>query len=157
MHRVLMLFVLLVMPVAATAVSEVYPFDSSADQERFRTLMSELRCPKCQNQNIFDSNAPIAKDMRDEVYRMLQDGATDQEVKNALVSRFGEFVLYKPEFSQRTVLLWVTPLIAVLGGVLIVIGVILRSRQREDDTAPLSEEERRKAERILSGDDNSPR
>ncbi|WP_375176995.1 cytochrome c-type biogenesis protein [Marinobacter mobilis] len=155
MARVLLLLSVMMVSLSAAAITDVYPFDSDADEARFRTLVAELRCPKCQNQNIFDSNAPIAKDMRDEVYRMLLDGASDQEVKDALVNRFGEFVLYKPEFNQRTALLWVTPLIAILGGILIVIGVVVRSRQREHSTVSLTDDERRKAERILGGDDSA--
>lgn len=155
MMRVVLLLVAMVISLSAAAITDVYPFESAADEARFRTLVAELRCPKCQNQNIFDSNAPIAKDMRDEVYRMLLDGASDQQIKDSLVNRFGEFVLYKPEFNQRTALLWVTPLIAVLGGVLIVIGVVIRSRQKEETTVSLTDDERRKAERILGGDDSA--
>ncbi|MDX1756648.1 MAG: cytochrome c-type biogenesis protein [Marinobacter sp.] len=140
---------LLIMPQVVQATTDVYPFESASEQERFRELISELRCPKCQNQNIADSDAPIAKDMRDEVYRMMQDGATDQQVTDALVSRFGEFVLYKPDFNQRTALLWATPLLAVLGGLLVVVGLVIRARQQGGAEPPLSEEERRRAEQLL--------
>lgn len=154
MRPLLLVLLLALVPVAAQASSDVYPFESAAEQERFRTLISELRCPKCQNQNIADSNAPIAKDMRDEVYRMMQQGASNDQVTDALVSRFGEFVRYKPEFDQRTALLWVTPLIAVLGGLMVVAGIIIRSRRHADDPVGLTEEERRKAEDILRGSDS---
>ncbi len=154
MGRILIVVWALLLPLAAVATSEVYPFDSAADQERFRTLISELRCPKCQNQNIADSNAPIARDMRDEVYRMLQQGATNQQVTDALVGRFGEFVLYKPQFDQRTALLWATPLIAVLGGVLVVIGIVIRGRRRDPSESSLSDAERRRAEQLLEDRDD---
>ncbi len=154
MGRILIVAWALLLPLAAFATSEVYPFDSAADQERFRTLISELRCPKCQNQNIADSNAPIARDMRDEVYRMLQQGATNQQVTDALVGRFGEFVLYKPQFDQRTALLWATPLIAVLGGVLVVIGIVIRGRRRDPSESSLSDAERRRAEQLLEDRDD---
>lgn len=149
MLRVLLVVWSLMLSMAAIATTDVYPFDSAAEQERFSDLISELRCPKCQNQNIADSNAPIAKDMRDEVYRMMQQGATDQQVTDALVSRFGEFVLYKPDFNQRTALLWATPLIAVLGGVLVVVGLIMRSRRQDPSEKPISDAERRRAEALL--------
>ncbi|MDX1459094.1 MAG: cytochrome c-type biogenesis protein [Marinobacter sp.] len=149
MLRVLLVVWSLLLSMAALATTDVYPFDSATEQERFRNLVSELRCPKCQNQNIADSNAPIAKDMRDEVYRMMQQGATDQQVTDALVSRFGEFVLYKPDFNQRTALLWATPLIAVLGGVLVVVGLIMRSRRQDPSEKPISDAERRRAEALL--------
>ncbi|MDC0662128.1 cytochrome c-type biogenesis protein [Marinobacter sp. SS21] len=154
MGRILFAVWVLLLPLAASATSEVYPFDTAADQERFRTLISELRCPKCQNQNIADSNAPIAKDMRDEVYRMLRQGATNQQVTDALVGRFGEFVLYKPGFDERTALLWATPLIAVLGGVLVVIGIVIRGRRRDPSESSLSDAERRRAEQLLEDRDD---
>jgi cytochrome c-type biogenesis protein CcmH len=108
-----------------------------------------LRCPKCQNQNIADSNAPISKDMRDEVYRMMQDGASNDQIVGALVDRFGEFVQYKPPVDNRTILLWAFPAIATIGGFLIVAGVVWRARRREDEP-PLSAEDRARAEQILA-------
>ena len=135
-------------------VREVYDFDTRAEEQRFQNLIAELRCPKCQNQNIADSNAPISKDMRAEVYRMMQDGAGNEEIIGALESRFGEFVRYKPKVDQRTILLWATPAIAVLIGLLAVAGIILRSRGSGNKSAALSEEEQRKAEQILSSRDN---
>lgn len=155
MRRVwLMLAVLAATPLWAST-SDVYPFDSAAEQERFSNLITELRCPKCQNQNIADSNSPISKDMRDEVYRMMQDGATNEEVTNALVSRFGEFVRYKPRLEQRTWLLWATPVLAVLAGLLVVAGIVLRSRRAAAGSPGLSAEEKARAERILGKDRGS--
>lgn len=154
MRGLMFALMMVLVPMAVQATTDVYPFDNAADEERFRTLVTELRCPKCQNQNIADSNAPIAKDMRDEVYRMMQQGASNEEVTDSLVNRFGEFVRYKPEFDQRTALLWATPLIAVLGGLMVVIGIIIRSRRHGDDPVGLTDEERRKAEAILRGEDS---
>lgn len=154
-HRLtLLLMALLLLPVSGWATTDTYPFSDPQDADRFRTLISELRCPKCQNQNIADSNAPIAKDMRDEVYRMLQQGASNEEVTESLVGRFGEFVRYKPELDRRTALLWATPVIAVLGGLLVVIGIVIRSRRRPERTAALSDEERRQAEALLKDSGN---
>src|SRR5690554_7862745 len=90
---------------------EVYDFDTRAEEQRYQNLIAELRCPKCQNQNIADSNAPISKDMRDEVYRMMQGGASNDEIVGALVDRFGEFVQYKPPVDKRTIFLWAFPAI----------------------------------------------
>lgn len=154
-HWLLALVVLAGLPALAGAAGDVYPFESAEEEQRFRTLTSELRCPKCQNQTIADSNAPIAKDMRDEVYRMIQAGASNEEVTNALVDRFGEFVRYKPQIERRTLLLWATPLIAVLGGVLVVAGIVIRSRRPDQPKPGLSDEDRARAEKILrdSGSD----
>ena len=146
----------LLMPVAwAQAESEgsrdVYPLESTDQQERFRTLLDELRCPKCQNQNIADSDAPIAEDMRNEVYRMVKEGADEQTVIDAMVERFGEFVHYKPAFDARTALLWLLPLIVVIIGVIVVAVIVRRSGRGRDDAPELTEEQRRQAEDLLRG------
>ncbi|SFR49715.1 cytochrome c-type biogenesis protein CcmH [Marinobacter daqiaonensis] len=134
----------------ASSGIDMYPMESAERQREFYELLNELRCPKCQNQNIADSDAPIASDMREEVYRMMQEGADEDEVVNALVARFGEFVRYKPTFDRRTALLWLLPAIVVLVGLIVVI-VIVRRSQRDDDFGPaaLSDDERRKADDLL--------
>lgn len=137
--------------------ANVQGFDSLQEEQRYRDLIAELRCPKCQNQNIADSNAPISKDMRDRVYRMMQEGASNEEIVNALVDRFGEFVRYKPEVDRRTLLLWATPAIAVGGGLLVVAGIVIRSRRRNSQQPPLTAEERARVERLLSDDDRDTR
>lgn len=129
--------------------SDLYPLASPAEQERFQTLTQELRCPKCQNQNIADSDAPIAKDMREEVHRMLQEGASNEQVVDSLVARFGEFVRYKPELEPRTVLLWATPVIVVVVGLIVVTVVVVRSRRNTETASSLTPEQRRRAEQIL--------
>ena len=146
-------FVLLALVVGSGVmadVEDVYNFKERSEELRYQNLISELRCPKCQNQNIADSDAPIASDMRDVVYRMMKDGASNEEITGALVARFGEFVLYKPEFDSRTFLLWTTPAIAVLGGLLVVAGVVIRSRRAGPGQPTLSDEERARADRLLA-------
>lgn len=131
-------------------VSDVYNFDTRSEERRYQDLISELRCPKCQNQNIADSNSPISKDMRGAVYQMMQDGADNDEIVESLVSRFGEFVKYKPDLDKRTFILWATPAIAVLGGLIVVIGIVLRSRRSGTSTPELSAEEQARIDRILA-------
>ncbi|PSF06149.1 cytochrome c-type biogenesis protein CcmH [Marinobacter fuscus] len=151
------LFVVLAFAGQASAdVAEVYDFATRAEEQRYQQLISELRCPKCQNQNIADSNAPISKDMRDEVYRMMQDGASNDDIVGALVDRFGEFVQYKPPLDKRTIVLWAFPAIATLGGLLVVVGVIWRARRRGGEPA-LSAEDRARAEQILASQSKSDR
>lgn len=150
------LVALLLMASGASLMAEpndVYSFDSRAEEQRFQTLISELRCPKCQNQNIADSNAPISKDMRDEVYLMMSEGARNEEIVDALVSRFGEFVRYKPEVDRRTILLWATPVIAVVVGFLVVAIIVIRARRNGGSEPALTDEERARASRILAEDD----
>ncbi|USD66387.1 cytochrome c-type biogenesis protein CcmH [Vibrio sp. SCSIO 43136] len=96
---------------------QVAEFQFANDDRRLRAiaLSKELRCPQCQNQNLLESNSPIALDLRLEVYKMVEQGKTDQEVKSSLVDRFGEFVLYHPNVSSSSLVLWLLPLLFVLG------------------------------------------
>jgi cytochrome c-type biogenesis protein CcmH len=108
------------------AAIETYQFDSPEQEARFRQLGYELRCPKCQNQAIGDSDAEISGDLRAEVYRMLKEGATDAEIKDFMVARYGRYVLYNPPLDKQTLILWFGPAgLLVLGGIL----VVLRIRQ----------------------------
>ena len=150
---VYLMLVLLLSGAAAAEVADVYDFSDRAQEQRYQNLIAELRCPKCQNQNIADSNAPISKDMRDAVYRMMKDGASNEEIVESLVGRFGEFVRYKPEFDSRTFLLWATPAITVLRGLLVVAGVVIRSRRAGPESPALSAEEKARVDKMLADRD----
>lgn len=153
LRPVLIAFFLMMYGPALTAEpNDVYSFDTQQEEQRFHNLISELRCPKCQNQNIADSNAPISKDMRDEAYQMMTDGASDEDIVGALVARFGEFVRYKPQVERRTLLLWATPVIAVLIGLVVVACIVIRARRNDENETALTDEERERASRILAGD-----
>lgn len=89
---------------------ESYPFVSKTQSLRFTSLTKEIRCVVCQNQNIAESNAPLAHDLRTKVYRMVVSGQSDDVIKNYLVKRYGEFILLQPRFNQHTFLLWLFPL-----------------------------------------------
>lgn len=108
------------------AAIETYDFDSKAQEDRFRALTLELRCPKCQNQAIGDSDAEISGDLRGEVYRLLKDGATDREIKDFMVARYGRYVLYNPPLDRETLVLWFGPVIFLAVGAA---AVALRIRQ----------------------------
>lgn len=154
MRLIALILLAMLLPFQANAdEANVEGFDSLQEEQRYRDLTAELRCPKCQNQNIADSNAPIAKDMRDRVYQMMQDGASNDEIVGDLVDRFGEFVRYKPEVDRRTVLLWATPAIAVGIGLLAVAGIIIRSRRRNGQTTSLTAEEQARVNRLLADKD----
>ncbi|MDX2320835.1 MAG: cytochrome c-type biogenesis protein CcmH [Moritella sp.] len=92
---------------------EVFAFNSVDKQNRAIYLARQLRCPQCQNQNLMESNSPIAKDLRLAVYLMVNKGETDAQVINFMTSRFGDVVLYKPKFEPRTYVLWLAPLFFV--------------------------------------------
>jgi cytochrome c-type biogenesis protein CcmH len=120
---------------AAQAAIDTYTFKSEAEREQFRQLTEELRCPKCQNQNIADSNAPIATDLRREIFRMLEEGQDNQQITDYLVSRYGDFVRYKPALNSRTWLLWYGPAGLLLGGMLLLGLIVLRKRRTQTGSA----------------------
>lgn len=101
---------------AQVATPEHLRFRDAAEEARFHQLTSELRCVMCQNQSIADSHAQIAQDLRREVLEQMQAGQSDAQIKQYLVQRYGEFVLYKPRIEPRTWLLWFGPLLFVLAG-----------------------------------------
>ncbi len=124
----LIVLLLILLPLSVGAAIDTYEFKDEETRQRFRQLTFELRCPKCQNQNLQDSNSPIAADLRDEVYKMLQAGNNNDEIVDFMVARYGEFVLYKPPVNQMTYVLWYGPFVLVVIG----IGVILLlSRKRK--------------------------
>lgn len=135
---------------SAHAAIDSYAFKDDAERARYVELSQELRCPKCQNQDIADSNAPIAADLRKEIYRMLGEGQSNQQIIDFMVDRYGDFVRYKPALTARTWLLWFGPFALLLGGVL-VIGVMVSRRrgQRTADTDDLSDEERQRLAHLL--------
>ena len=101
------------------ASTEVVEFSDESLRPRFQQLVEELRCPKCQNQNLADSNSPISQDLRREIQRMLEQQMTDQQIKDYLKSRYSEFILYRPEVNKSTWLLWGSPAVILLLGLLI--------------------------------------
>ena len=132
-------------PLAADPVAE----------KRLVKLSEELRCLVCQNQNIADSNAELAQDLRREIRAMIKDGKTDKEIIDFMVARYGDFVLYNPPFKATTVLLWVGPLALMVVGI-VALGRHLKLRnQRVTDDAPLSEEDAKRAEALLNETKNS--
>jgi cytochrome c-type biogenesis protein CcmH len=119
---------------------EPLPFESPAQEARFRALASELRCVMCQNQSLADSNAGIAQDLRREVFELMQQGRSDAEIKAFLTERYGEFVLYEPPMAPRTWLLWFGPLLVLLAGAVTVV-VIVRRRAPRNDLPPADGED----------------
>ena len=102
-----------------TDVQEPLLFANPQQQERFNKLTEELRCLVCQNQNLADSDAPLAHDLRREVHEMVLAGRTNEQIKEFLVTRYGDFVLYRPPVQKNTYLLWLAPLVLLLIGALI--------------------------------------
>ena len=142
------LFVLASLGVQAGVV-EPRGFDDPADEARYKRLIAELRCLVCQNQNLADSNADLATDLRDETYSMLKAGKTDEEIVTFMVNRYGDFVLYRPPVKATTFLLWFGPLLlAVLGGVILLVQINRRTRHKQ--SPELSAQERQRLQDILA-------
>jgi len=127
---------------------DTYVFKDKVTEIRFNALNKELRCPKCQNQNLADSNSPIAADLRREVYDLLQQGKADIEIVDFMVARYGEFVLYRPRVSSLTYILWYGPAGLLLIGVIVVV-MILRKKPAKKVQKTLSDEQQSKLDQIL--------
>ena len=123
----LLLLALLLTPAHAGPVA-TYDFTSEEQEALFNKLSDELRCLVCQNQAISDSNADLAKDLRDEIYGMLQQGKTEDEIVEFMVARYGDFVLYNPPMKPMTWVLWFGPAIALLAGFFFVIRIVKRQK-----------------------------
>jgi len=149
MRRGLASLLLMLCSAAALAVIETYEFSDEDLRERYHRLAFELRCPKCQNQNIADSNAPIAQDLRAQLYAQLESGASNDEIVDFMVGRYGEFVLYRPRFSPATAVLWLAPVLLLLCAVVIVLLSVRRSGAGGPD-AVLSLEERARLDVLTS-------
>ena len=129
MKKSILIACLLSVSLCLHAAIETYEFDSPEQEARFRQLGYELRCPKCQNQAIGDSDAEISGDLRAEVYRMLKDGATDDEIREFMVARYGRYVLYNPPLDKHTLILWFGPaVLLILGGVFV--GLRIRQSKK---------------------------
>lgn len=127
---------------------ETFEFRDEVTKVRFQALSKELRCPKCQNQNLADSNSAIAIDLRRELYELLQQGKADSEIINFMVSRYGEFVLYRPRVSSLTYILWFGPALLILIGVIVVI-VILRKKAAVKTDLTLNTQQQEKLQQLL--------
>ncbi|QBR85326.1 cytochrome c-type biogenesis protein CcmH [Legionella israelensis] len=99
--------------------NDLYPLDSAQKEAQFHHLLKDLRCLVCQNQDLADSNADLAKDLRQQVYEMVKKGKTDSEITGYLTERYGDFILFKPPVKPVTAILWFGPLIFLLSGFLI--------------------------------------
>src|SRR5688572_19881410 len=139
----------------AAAPIEDVSFETPEMEARYKELIAVLRCPKCLNVNLAGSDAPIAAIMRAEVREQLAEGRSDDEIKEFMVARYGEFALYKPRLTAGTALLWFGPLLLLLGG-LFILRRMLASQRSAITEAVLSAEERQKFQDLL-GDDKGTR
>lgn len=148
--RLLQLAVVSFMALSAAALASIDVFEFSSEQKRaeYNALTKELRCPKCQNQDIADSNSPIAQDMRFQVHRLIEEGKSPATVVEFMVERFGDFVTYKPKIIPATYLLWFGPFMLVGLGLLVVL--LLSSKRRKSNEPQLVELDASAKERLAS-------
>jgi cytochrome c-type biogenesis protein CcmH len=132
---------LLLLAAHAEAIDADKAFEDPALQARYEKIISEVRCLKCQNQTIKDSNAFLADDLRREIRRMLEEGKTDAEIFDFLVVRYGEFALYRPRMSGKTLVLWLAPVVFIGFGAFIAFRVVRRRMSLPVDDAAESIDE----------------
>ena len=149
----LLLAVAMLFATSATAAIETYQFATPEMADRFEDLTAELRCPKCQNQNLSDSDSIISKDLRRQVKTMVDAGKSDDEIRTFMVQRYGDFILYDPPFKMETLVLWLAP------GVLVVIGLVVVVKvRRKKPAAPvaLSDEEQAQLDKLIKQKKENP-
>ena len=141
----------LLMPALACAAEAQPAAADPALEKRLTNLASELRCLVCQNQSLADSHADLAVDLRNQVREQMKAGKSDDEIRDWLTARYGDFVLYRPPLKPRTVLLWSGPFLLLLAGV---VGLVfyLRRRERQLVQQPLTDEQRARVQAVLRGE-----
>ena len=142
---------------SALGQADLVDFSDDSLRLRYETLVQEIRCPKCQNQNLSDSNSAISVDLRRQVQRLLEEGKTDDEIKSYLVDRYSTFILYEPVFGGSTMFLWLAPIIFVLGA--LSTAIIMKrkygsmSNDNENQDHILTKEERTRLAKLTLKED----
>ncbi|MEQ9849887.1 cytochrome c-type biogenesis protein [Pectobacterium brasiliense] len=142
----------LLLSFSVLASSEVLRFDNDAQEQQFRELTMQLRCPKCQNNSIADSNSMIASDMRQKVYELMQQGQTKEQVVDYMVDRYGYFVTYEPPITPFTILLWLLPALFLAAGAWM---IIRRARRIRSAKEPMSEQDKKRLQTLLGREEKS--
>ena len=147
-----LLFLGLVAPFAVAQVQRQRPvIDDPALEQRLHNLSQDLRCLVCQNETLADSRADLAEDLRDEIREQMKAGKSDKEIISFLTARYGQFILYKPQVTPTTYLLWFGPFVLLLAGLAVLFRYIKQRRELIPEN-PLTAEERRRAEEMLRTD-----
>ena len=152
MSRLVLLVGVLLFSLSTYALKiEFHSFDNKQQEQLYDQLISDLRCVKCQNQNLAMSEAEIAKDMREKVYEIVMKGGTRDDVIKYMTDRYGDFVLYKPPFIARTVLLWVGPILFLI----LSLGILFKliRKQQKEPVETLSDKERESVRELLHSKD----
>lgn len=139
--------------VCLAAAVEYREFENPAQEKSYNELIDELRCLVCQNQTIADSNADLAKDLRRQVHEMLQKGKSRKDIVDYMLSRYGDFVLYRPPLKPKTILLWVGPFVFLILG-LILLFIFIRKKKSESP-AELDKQQHQRIRQLLDQDKES--
>ena len=150
--RIFIIFCFLCLSHIAQAVVEYHAFAQPEQEQAYLSIISELRCLVCQNQTIADSNADLAKDLRQQVYEMLEKGQSKQQIIDFMTDRYGDFVLYNPALKLKTALLWLGPIAFLLIG-LITVVIIARKRKQASQIVSLSPEQQTQLQHLLEPGD----
>ena len=126
---------------------DTFQFDTDEQQQRFRRLSNELRCPMCQNTNLTGSTGGVAEDLRREVHRMIMEGMTDQEIEQFMFDRYGDFIFYRPRLRAETVLLWFGPLVFLFIGGFVIVNIVRKSKM--DKPELLDDEQQSRLNELL--------
>ena len=148
---------------SAWANIDTYQFDNPRQEAQYRALIEEFRCPKCQNQNLAGSDAPIAQDLKQKTYDMVKDGRSDTEIRQYMNERYGDFISYKPPVRPSTWILWFFPPVLL---VFVMLAWFIRNRNSskraavianpiEEGYAPLSAAEQQRLQNLLNANDNA--
>lgn len=143
---------LLLINLHSHAAIDVHDFDSDQQRQRYQSFIEEMRCPKCQNQNLAGSDSPISADLRREIYEMIKAGKSDKEIVDFMVDRYGDFILYRPRVTAITYVLWGAPAVLLVIGTIVLI-LMLRRRRRlalEQKIQPLSDDEQARLASLLN-------
>ncbi len=144
-----LLVLLSLVSLSSQAAIDAYQFDDPEKEALYKKLVKELRCTVCQNQDIGDSNAGLAQDLRRKTYEMISAGKDEDYILDYMSQRYGDFVLYRPRLQKNTLLLWIGPFIILIASVFFLLKFIRRS----EDEVPLSETDRAAAEQLLERDE----
>lgn len=138
-------FTALLFSLTASAAIDVYEFDNEDQEQQFKELSQTLRCPKCQNNTISDSNAELAKDLRVKVYEMTKEGKSSDEIVDYMIDRYGNFVTYDPPVTAATAVLWLGPLAVILIGFSI---IVINGRKKSAKAVKEAEWDKDKEKRL---------
>ena len=152
LQALMLIFVLLLaIATAPGAIAQVdtFAFESPQQQQRFRKLSNEFRCPMCQNTNLTGSTGGVAEDLRREIHRMITEGLSDTEIEQFMFERYGDFIFYRPRLRAETILLWFGPLAFLFIGGFIVLGISRRARKLGEENTELDDQQQARLKELL--------